>query len=250
MKTYIRSVAFLLLLTLYVPTMAEMPLADNPAVPNEAAQLCVADEKGIEDNPYLPIAKIRLSGGEEDQVLSIDSEESIDNLGLGLDVKWSAYKLEITPDGEDLQAIFLGELDSDAKLNEATKIAPSGLYTLVLTVTNADGISASTQEVVVVDSDRKPRWAVKVTKDSLKLLIRVLRKPSTKRVVASVIGRRNSDKLFRNIEPVIRVLEKASRKISTTQRQLYYSIRRALKRVGFNHWIAGATARVIVYWLL
>jgi hypothetical protein len=130
----------------------------------------IADEVADQFSVFVPTAVITLTHDESKQVTSVSCLNSDDNLKKGLKCLWSVYKIDMLEDKEIYT--YLGAINDESDINSGLKVAPLGLYSLVLTVTNVDGISNSTQQVINIDAQSNTRRAYgKIAKVAIKKLI-------------------------------------------------------------------------------
>lgn len=135
-------------------------------------------EVDMDDSPAIasssvlsPTAVISLTYRENGStVSSVSSANSKDNLVKGLNTFWTVYRISSSDQAGEIYT-RLGNVSRDADINEGLLTAPPGLYAIVLTVTNADGISNSSEEFVRIDSSRQARVYKKVAKAVIKKLV-------------------------------------------------------------------------------
>jgi len=137
----------------------EQPLIDAPPISVAASAI------------FSPMPVIDILYKEDGHtVISISSVNSKDNLGRELKYLWTVYRINFTEQNEETYA-FLGTFKEDAEINQGLTNAYPGLYAIVLTVINADGISNSSEKYIRVEPKANARLYAKATKAAIKKLI-------------------------------------------------------------------------------
>ena len=116
----------------------------------------------------------------------IRSEKSTDSLGRPFNIKWSIYQIHKTGIPQKLSSQFWGNAYSDEEISSIFDTMPAGIYGIVLTATNADNVSNSSEKLVYIKG-QSPRKYSFIAKKALKALISSLRSGSAKWMLPSSV---------------------------------------------------------------
>jgi len=96
-----------------------------------------------------PTANITLTHDKNNQhIVSVSSEKSVDNLNSGIDIVWTVYSINTTAE-KDFSYDLVARVKTDEELNAAIPHALPGAYHVVLTVRNKDGVSDNAEKTII-----------------------------------------------------------------------------------------------------
>ncbi|TXI30689.1 MAG: hypothetical protein E6Q60_00860 [Nitrosomonas oligotropha] len=134
------------------------------------------------------------------------SSEKTDNLNHFSETKWSIYQIKKDSISRNFQRTFWGNAYSDEEINSIINEydMPSGIYGLVLTITDEEDISSSSEKLILLKRTEAQKKYGYITKKALKNLIKSLRSGQAKSLLPTSVHKKINEFIIPPLEKLLK----------------------------------------------